>query len=344
MPAAWQATHHLLELAHRPARRLVRRIPGMGREKPDGLVPPVVGQPELPQKQIVDVQVHRHQLQGCHPEFLEMPQHRLARQAGVGSPDFLRQFRMPHAQAAHVGFIDHRVVPRNPGRRVAFPVEPVLVDHATRHQAGRVFHVARAILVLAEQIPVAKHRPGDHLGVRIEQQFPRIVAVPVFRRVRSVGAERVRRAFFQPAQEDMPDAIRALGKPRARHFPLRLVRVEKTKVHGVRVGGEDREIHPVRLDGRAKGERKSCGYHHDRSAGLSVSPAPVSGSRAMNGRSPGFRAAKSLGWRKCGAHEWQPCTRPPRLSCPILGNFLPGACPPSPPSPGCPARPRGTAP
>ena len=58
------AAHHVLKLRHGTFRALGRGVFPVGGEKPQGVVSPVVLQPQVPQPVIVDELVDRHELHG----------------------------------------------------------------------------------------------------------------------------------------------------------------------------------------------------------------------------------------------------------------------------------------
>ncbi len=62
-------------------------------------------------------------------------------QAGVRSPDLVRDFGMSHAQALHVGFVDDGVVVFVAGRAIVAPVEERVHDHRMHGVLGRVLLV-----------------------------------------------------------------------------------------------------------------------------------------------------------------------------------------------------------
>ncbi len=171
-PGRVQRLHHRLELVH-----LARRgIAGVGREKADRVVAPVVAQPLLDEPAVVDERMHRHQLDRGDAEALQVVDHRRRREPRVGAAQRRRHVGMLQREAAHVEFVDHHVVPRHVGAAVVAPGERRIDDLALRHRMRAVAAVERQVGApvadrVAEQRVAPAQRADDVACVRVEQQL-----------------------------------------------------------------------------------------------------------------------------------------------------------------------------
>jgi hypothetical protein len=85
-----QRLDHCLELGHLLAARPGCGVGRVRRQEPDGVVAPVVGEPLVLQRGVLDELVHRHQLDGRHAEADEVVDDRRVADRGVGPPNALR--------------------------------------------------------------------------------------------------------------------------------------------------------------------------------------------------------------------------------------------------------------
>ncbi len=210
-------------------------------EEADRVVAPVVVEPHVHQAVVVDELMDRHQLQGGHPQPREVLDERRVREGRVGAAQLLREARVPHAQALHVGLVDHRVVVLRPGAAVVAPVE-VRVDHDRRHRVrGRVEVVAPFGLaeVVAVHLLAPLDRPADRTRVRIEEQLRAVAAQPALGGVRAVHAVPVPLPRHHARYVRVPHERVALPQLDRR---LRAVVVQQTQLYSVGGLREDREV------------------------------------------------------------------------------------------------------
>ncbi len=112
-----EARHHFLELVHERARQVAR----IGREEAERVVAPVVRQPALDQRAIVDEGMDRHQLDGRHPEAGEMIDDGGVGDAADPSAQVGRHRRGADGQPLDVRFVDDGAFPRDRRRPVPSP-------------------------------------------------------------------------------------------------------------------------------------------------------------------------------------------------------------------------------
>ncbi len=210
-------------------------------EEADRVVAPVVVQAHVHQTVIVHELVDGHQLQRRHPQLGQMLDDRRVRQRRVGAAQLLRQPRVTHRQALHVGLVDHRVVVLGARAPVVAPVE-VGVDHDRRHGVRRRVQVVALVgrlEVIAVHLLAPPDRTADRLGVRVEQQLRGVAAQPAVGGVRPVRPEAVPLPGHHTRHIRVPDERVALPQF---HRRLRAVVVQQTQLYSVRGLREDREI------------------------------------------------------------------------------------------------------
>ena len=131
-PRAVQGVHGGLELVeHRGGPGLLGglgRVPRVGCEEPEGVVPPVVGEPVRGQVGLVQVGVHGQQLHRGDPQAAQVLEHHGVRESRVRAAQLVGDPRVQHGEALHVGLVDHGLPPRRPGPVVVAPLV-VLRDH-----------------------------------------------------------------------------------------------------------------------------------------------------------------------------------------------------------------------
>ena len=102
----------VLNSATAPPALLVGRVLVVRREEAEGVVAPVVSQPEIEQPVVVQELVHRHQLDRRHVQRLQVVDDHRVRQPGVGAALFLGDAGMGLGHALDVRLVDDRLVVR----------------------------------------------------------------------------------------------------------------------------------------------------------------------------------------------------------------------------------------
>ena len=154
-----------------------------------GAITPVVAQPTVYQKTVIDEGVNRHQFHRGDAERLKMLDDFRVSQTGAGSTQVVRDALMMDGETAHMGFVNQGARPRCFRRMIAVPVETGIDDHALKHLAGVVAGVKREVSVavtdLITAMLVAQMEDAvELLGVGIEQQFMMIESVTDVRLIR----------------------------------------------------------------------------------------------------------------------------------------------------------------
>ncbi len=150
-PRRMQTPDHRLELLNGVQGVVRRRVSGIRREEPQGVVTPVVDQSPFFEEPVVDVIMHRQQLDRRHPQRFQVPQNRLARHAQVGSPEPLGHLGMPLREALDMCLVYQRLVPRSVRRPVVAPGE-CRVDHPPQRSERSTISVIFLKIVLAHRI------------------------------------------------------------------------------------------------------------------------------------------------------------------------------------------------
>ncbi len=237
-----QQLHHPLELAQHPlgtlGLRLPRRVRRVRAEEVQGVVAPVVGQALADESLLGGEGVHGQELDGGDAEILEVRDGGLVRQTGVGAAELLRHFRVLVADAAHVRFVDHRVVERCARLARVAPVETV------RHH-GRA--------------PLLGSDPGEPARVRIQQQALRVEHV--LRRRGTGRADGVQTADLEAARAAQPDVVGIPVHLDGLGAPVGILRVEQAELHRVGVLGVDAQLTAVRTDADAQVAQRIDGSH-----------------------------------------------------------------------------------
>jgi hypothetical protein len=246
---------HRLELAGGPARRSVRGVARLGREKVDRVVAPVVGQPLVEQVLVVEEGVDRQELDGGDAELLQVRDHPRRGEAGVGAAELRLHLGVAGGEAFHVQLVDERIVEGDAGRPVGAPVEGAVDDDSLRHAPGVVELVDREVGPgVAKRVGEDRRVPIDHpvecLGVGVDQQLHRVEAVAPLRLPWTRDAEAVALARTDAGQIRVPDERRLLPQRDPLLIPARLV--EQAELDRRRVLAEEREIRPLAVPRRAK--------------------------------------------------------------------------------------------
>ena len=98
----------------RPAARREARIGG---EHRDGVVPPIVAEPERRQMPLVDPRRKRHELDGGHTQSSQIFDRSFMRQSRKGAANCVRYVEVPRGEAAHMHFVNDEVSPFDAGAR-----------------------------------------------------------------------------------------------------------------------------------------------------------------------------------------------------------------------------------
>jgi len=151
-------------------------------------------------------------------------------------------------ESFHVQFVNDRFMPWRPRTFIRRSLHP-LGDDPSERRAGCRIPLWIADGVVPDQI--ARDRPG----VRVEQNFARIEAMPPRRLVRPVNSIAIDLARPRIRQVSMPDLMCLLGQRDPMRFALRSARLEQTQLNPGRVLGEDREIDATLPAGRTEGRR-----------------------------------------------------------------------------------------
>ena len=180
-----ERAHHRLELRDRGPGMVGGGVLVVRREEAEGVVAPVVSQPEIEQPVVVHELVDRHQFDGGDVERLQMIDDRRVPEAGIGATQFLGDPRMSLGHALDVRLVDDRLVVRGARRMVGAPVEE-RVDHHAGHGVARRIHHRRCatgsqvlgIEVVGVQRLAEVEVTVERLAVRVEQQLARVAAMP----------------------------------------------------------------------------------------------------------------------------------------------------------------------
>ena len=258
-----QRLHHGLELANVAC----RGIACFGREEADGVVAPVIAQPQLHQAPIVDEFVDRHQLDRRDAKPLEIFDHRRGCKSGIGTTQCRRHIGMLHGEATHVQLIDHHLVPGHVGTAIIAPSKGGIDHLALEHAARAVTPVERQILALVAD-GVAKQRiapaqAADHVHcIRVEQQLVGIEAMAFVGSVWAVHAVAIEHAgprfvlnAIKEGAQDLDAVARSIveeayQKGSADNLTLQIVRIDELPD----------EFQDVRTEIHDPGKREALAY------------------------------------------------------------------------------------
>ena len=249
-----ERAHHGLELSHRRAIGAAARIGVVGREEPDRIVAPVVAQPPTNQRVLSHELMDGQQLDGRHAERQQMLDRRWARQPRERPALVGGHRRMRGGEALHVDLVHDRLVPGGARRPIAGPVERRVDDDGARRERRAVVVVPPQIRGgIAEPIAVQRLVPYDitvdGAGVGVEQQLARVEAMSLLRRERPMDAIAVALARTDPGDVAVPAVRRDFRQHETR---LGAGRVEQAELDAIRVLGEEREVRPLGVWGRAE--------------------------------------------------------------------------------------------
>ena len=257
---AVQRLHHLAELAARRGAIGLRGQAWVRAEEAQGVVAPVVDQAQRLQPLFVEMLVHRQQADGGDAQALQVGNGRGAAQAQVGAAQRLGHRGHAPGEAAHVQLVEEGVGQRPAWRGVAPPVEAVVDDAGLQGLLGVVaqVHLLRTATVGPEVAAVPAELADDLAGPGVQQQLVRVEGVALFGGPGAVGAKAVDQPGPGAGQQPVEHIAAARGQAGAGQRLLAFG-VEQAQVDGLRVRGEDGEVHAVRPD---------AGAHRPGAAGL----------------------------------------------------------------------------
>ena len=137
-----EGANHGLELGDHLARLLGKGIVMVRGEKTEGVIAPVVAQPQVAQAIVLQELVDGHELDGGNAKLFEVVNDGRVGHAGIRAAELFRHVRMSHGHALDVGFVDDLFVIRNMRAVVAAPVKEGVNHHRQHGVAQRVFLVA----------------------------------------------------------------------------------------------------------------------------------------------------------------------------------------------------------
>ena len=188
--------------------------------------------------------MHRQQLHRGDAKLLQVSNARLMGKPGIRSLQLVRNVWVPHREAAHVHFIDHRLCNWNLWRAIIFPVE-LVADHDAKWHKGGVIRIVFFGIVARHHVvginwPAMIGFPGDCLRIGVQQNFRRVEAVAVRRIPRSVHAIPIPLARLNVPNESVPykrgPLLQSYG------FNLLMVFIKETKINGRRIFGIQSEV------------------------------------------------------------------------------------------------------
>ena len=285
---AVQRLHHALELVHH-VERAGAGVARIGREVPQCVVAPVVGEPLGLEESLVHRLVHREELHRGHVQLLEVVDDRRVSEAAVRPSQVLGDVRMAHGEAAHVRLVDDEPWPDDARALHALPVEAAVHHDAPRHARSAVPIVERQVGPAASDAVgvdrrVEIHPAVDRAGVRVEEELVGVEAQAAQRVVRPVGAQTIERALAHAAEVSVTDVARPLGERDARRLPVGLPHVVEADVDAVRPLREDCDVDPLPVPGRAERLRFSWpdggGDRHSTASRTATGKSVNSGPRA----------------------------------------------------------------
>ncbi len=162
---------------------------------------------------------------------------------------------MTHRQPAHVPFVDHGVVPRDPGRPVIAPGEGG-VDDAAFRGAGRAVAPVEGQIRSRASGPITEVRIAPDqgtvqgLGIRLDQELVGIEAMSAPRIIRAVDPVTVQKAGTCFRQIGVPVSIGALANLDALDF-MSAGRIEYAQLDLLAILRKQRKIHTFTVPGRA---------------------------------------------------------------------------------------------
>ncbi len=242
---------HALELLDLLTGVVVGGVVRVRGEEAEGVVAPVVAQSLVQECGVLDELVHRHQLDGGHPELGEVVGHGRVRETGVGAALLLGHLGVELGQALDVRLVDHGLVVGHREPPVALPVEEGVHHDAERHVRGGVLVVAAVLVteVVAEERLVPLDLAVRRLGVGVEQQLVGVAAQAPLGLVGPVHPVAVALPGLDLWQEAVPHVRVDLGELDAR---LVAVLVEQTQLDALGHLAEQREVGAAAVERRTE--------------------------------------------------------------------------------------------
>ena len=259
-----------------------RGVVGVRGEERERVVAPVVAQPLLQQRAVLDELVDRHQLDRGHAQLGQVVGDRRVGEAGVRAPQLLGDVGVELGESLDVGLVDDRLVVGDVEGPVTLPVEERVDHDAVRHVRGGVVVVARVRVaeVVAEQRLVPVDLAAGGLGVGVEQQLVRVAPQPARGVPGTVDAVAVALPRLHRRQVAVPDERVDLGELDPLLRELRALAVDEAQLDPLGHLAEQREVGAAAVERRAQRVgRSGPGLHQ----GSSLLPAPV---RARQPRVP----------------------------------------------------------
>ena len=198
-------------------------IARFGREKPDGVVAPVIAQTARNQKSVVEKAVNRQQFNRGDAQLLQMLYHGIRGEPLIAAAQSRRHAGMFAGQAFDMRLINQAVskvaVDRAIGRG-----EKRRVRHHRFRDIGRTVNraerqvLARGVRIIAQKRLVVDEHTAHLAGVRVQQQFVGVEAVALFGRIGTVRAKSIRRTRCYTRRIAMPDRPRGFRQGDARQL------------------------------------------------------------------------------------------------------------------------------
>ena len=243
-----ESPHHLLELDDLTAPVSRQRVTPLWGEVADGVVAPVVAQPELVQSGGVDEGVHRHQLDGGDAQRPEVLDGSRVGEPGVGAAELAGHPGMTHRESLDVSFVDDGVCPGDPRGRGPPPVEAV-VDHDGERDVSCGIELAPDVIghppvpLVAEDLGAPPHRAGQSPGVGVDQQLVGVEPPTGRRLVGTVDPVSVEGSEADTGEVAVPGEIGPVDE--LVDGPGASVRVDQHQLHPLGVGAEEGEVGAV---------------------------------------------------------------------------------------------------
>ncbi len=189
----------------------------------------------------------RHQLDRRDAEFLQVLDCRLEREALIRAASGFRNPRMQLREAAHMQFVNDRVVPLGARRPIVAPGERRIENGRERCKRRAVPVVEREIALripnaVAEHLVGPPNRTRHGFRVWIHDKLVGIESVSSRRIVRTVDPIAVELVRFHVGEEPVPHHVGVLRQFDSGGLLRGIHRVEQTKFHLRRMRREQREV------------------------------------------------------------------------------------------------------
>ena len=175
---------HHLELLNVVLRDARATVVGLRGQEAQRVVAPVVLQPFLDQVAIVQVIMHRQELDGRHAQVGQVLDGRLGSQPGIAAAHLFGHLRIFLGEPLHVQLINHGLVPGSARRTIVAPGERRIDDRGQRGIRGTVAVVERevglrVVKAISEELIGPAHVAADQLGIGVEHDLVGIEPVPL---------------------------------------------------------------------------------------------------------------------------------------------------------------------